>query len=122
MIETSIGIPVYRKTVSNYFRKLVNRFFKILPIREDGEETLPIYIKSLQKEILGCKRIIDSLDYDPDILTLVSILQYMLETPDMPIEDIKREVFRAIAICNRIKDEFDTEEVPPYGYLENLSK
>ena len=99
-------ISVSNKTVSNYFEKLVNRFFKVLPIREDGEKTLPIYIRSLLSEIVGCKEVVDKLDNNPDILTLISILQFMLDNPDTSVADVKREVFRAIAICNRLKSEF----------------
>lgn len=103
MIDTSIGIPITDELVHNYFESLVNSFFKILPIRESGEETLPIYIQSLQSELLGCKELICELNNNPNFLTLVSILQYLRDNPDCPVQDVKREVFRAIRICNKIK-------------------
>lgn len=103
MIETTIGVSISDELVSNYFENLVNRFFKILPIREDGEKTLPVYIQSLQSEILGCKGLIHELNYNSNFLTLASILQYLHDNPDCPVSDVKREVFRAIGICNKIK-------------------
>jgi len=48
MTDTSIGAKVSDKLMSNYFTSLINSFFKILPIRESGEESLPVYIRSLQ--------------------------------------------------------------------------
>ena len=103
MIDTSVNIPISNEMLCNYFKSLVNRFFKILPIREGGEKTLPIYIQSLQSEILGCKELICELKYDSNFLTLTSILQYLYDNPDCPIPDVKREVFRAIGICNTIR-------------------
>lgn len=103
MIKTVIGVDISEELVDNYFHNLVNRFFKILPMRESGGKTLPVYIQSLQLEILGCKELIRQLDDDSNFLSLVSILQYMRDNPDCPVGDVKREVFRAIALCNKIE-------------------
>lgn len=107
MIDTVISAPITDEMVFNYFKSLVNCFFKILPIRENGEDTLPVYIKSLQSELLGCKELICELNNDSNFLTLVSILQYLRDNPDCPVPDVKREVFRAIAICNKMKARYD---------------
>lgn len=107
MINTIVDSPIEREIVSNYFASLVNSFFKILPIREDGEKTLPVYIQSLQSEILGCKEFISALNNNANILRLLSILQYLHDNPDCPVQDVKREVFRAIAICNKLKAQYE---------------
>lgn len=107
MINTAIDIPVTEELVQNYFSSLVNRFFKILPIREAGVKTLPIYIQSLQTELLGCKGLISALNNDASFLTLTAILQYLHDTPDCSVQDVKREVFRAISICNRLKTQYE---------------
>lgn len=110
MINTSVNIPIGEKLVANYFEALVDCFFKILPIRESGEKTLPIYIKSLQIEILGCKEVIKELSEDPDILVLVSILQYLRDHPDSSVQTVKREVFKAISVCNKIQARYEKSE------------
>lgn len=89
--------------VENYFKTLVNRFFKILPIREAGEKSLPVYIQSLQIEMMGCKELVTELHDDSNFLTLLSILQYIYDNPECPVADVKREVFRAISICNKLE-------------------
>lgn len=106
MIDTAIGMPITEKVTESYFKGLVNRFFKILPIRESGEETLPMYVQSLQMELLGCKEFVVALNDDSNLLTLLSILQYIHDNPDCPVADVKREVFRAINICNRLKKQY----------------
>lgn len=106
MIDTAVGTPIAGSVVANYFETLVNRFFKILPIRESGEKTLPIYIRSLQTEMLGCQEFINALNNDANFLTLLSVLQYIHDNPDCPVQDVKREVFRAINICNKLKTRY----------------
>lgn len=106
MIETVVGEPMSDEMLCSYFKFLVNRFFKILPIRESGEKTLPTYVKSLQAELLGCKEFIIRLNNDSSVLTLLSILQFFVDNPECPVEDVKREVFRAINICNKLQSRY----------------
>ncbi len=106
MINTKVGIPMAENVIENYFKTLVNRFFKILPIREAGEQSLPVYIQSLQLEMLGCKELVTELHDDSNFLTLLSILQYIYDNPECPVSDVKREVFRAISICNKLETRY----------------
>lgn len=109
MVETTAGMPIDTKVLSNYFRILVNHFFKILPIREQSEESLTIYMKSLQAELLGCRGLVSALEYDAAYLTLLSILQYLIDNPECTVKEVKREVFRAISICNQLKAQYASE-------------
>lgn len=103
MIQTKVGVPMDAVVLRNYFRALINLFFKILPIWESGESSLDTYMRSLQAELLGCKELIDAIHADPLFLTLIAILQYLIDHPDAEISTVKREVFRAISICNKLK-------------------
>ncbi len=103
MIKTVIGTKLEPEMVSNYFEVLVNQFFKILPMRENGEDSLPTYLESLRSELLGCEKIIVELDNDPLFISLVSILQYLIDSPEITVRETKREVFKAISVCNRIR-------------------
>ena len=93
------------KTVSNYLSSLVNQFFKILPIKESGEKTLPVYIKSLRNELLGCRGLCDALRDDGNIVTLLAILQFLIDN-DCSVSETKTEVFKAINICNKLKGRY----------------
>lgn len=108
-VKTVNGGLVTHTLLSNYFRNLVNQFFKILPMRENNEESSTVYMQSLQLELLGCKELILEIKSNPLFLTLVSILQYLIDNPDCEIHVVKREVFRAISICNKLKSIYEKE-------------
>lgn len=111
-IATTAGVPVTSTLLSKYFTNLVNRFFKVLPMRESEEATLGVYMRSLQIELLGYKELIVSIDENPLYLSLTSILQFLIDNPDCPITDVRREIFKAISICNQLKSIYGGEEVP----------
>ena len=102
-IQTTAGDPISSKLLSNYLCSLVNHIFKILPIREQDDRSLPVYLRSLQLELIGCKDLISALNNDASILTLLSILQYLIDNPDCSVRVVRREVFHAISICNKLK-------------------
>ena len=80
MIQTTVGVPMDAMVLNNYFRTLINLFFKILPIKESGESSLDTYMRSLQAELLGCKELIEAIHEDPLFLSLIAILQYLIMT------------------------------------------
>ena len=113
MIHVEDDFRVSHDLLSEYFRALVNRFFKILPIRESEDKSLTTYIRSLQIELTGCGAFIERLDRDPQYLSLLSVLQYLQDNPDCSVKEVRREVFNAISICNKLRDKYseggDTE-------------
>ena len=106
MLPTTAGVPIDSAILANYFRTLVNLFFKILPIKESGEDSLDTYMRSLQAELLGCKELIEAINEDPLFLSLIAILQYLIDTPSCSVASLRREVFRAISICNKLKAKY----------------
>ena len=106
MIQTKVGVPMDAVVLKNYFRTLINFFFKILPIWESGESSLETYMRSLQAELLGCKELIEAIHDDSLFLSLISILQYLIDNPSLEVSAVKREVFRAISICNKLKSRY----------------
>ena len=62
-MDTTINTQIDSVLLAKYFKKLVNHFFKILPIRESKEESLSVYMKSLQREFLGCKEFVTVLKH-----------------------------------------------------------
>lgn len=110
-VNTVIGTPVATNLLHGYFHNLVNQFFKILPMRENNEASLVTYMKSLQAELIGCKEFIPEMCENSMFLTILSILQYLINNPESDVKDVKREVFRAISICNKLKSVYSSEEV-----------
>ena len=106
MIQTKVGVPMDAIILNNYLCALINLFFKILPIWESGESSIETYMRSLQAELLGCKELIEVIHNDSLFLSLVSILQYLIDNPYLQTSTVKREVFRAISICNKLKSRY----------------
>lgn len=106
ILKITNGTEINAELLRNYFHALVNCIFKILPMKESNEDSLEVYMKSLQSEMSGCERLIEAINNDAMFLSLLSILQYQIDNPDCPINETRREVFRAIAICNKLKAKF----------------
>lgn len=118
MVDTRTNTPISNELVHSYFKSLVNSYFKVLPMFENGESSLPTYLDSLQSELLGCKSFIPELAEEPQFLTLLAILQFMIDNPDEPVKKVRREVFKAISICNRLKTKY--MEVSDGGRVDSL--
>ena len=101
---------ITRYSLQNYMRSLVDRFFKILPLWEECEETLPTYLDSMLIEMSGFRSMMFALHHDQDYVTLIAILQYLADNPDTTPRTVRREVFRAISICNKLSAKYGTKE------------
>ena len=106
MINTSIGAPINPELLQNYFHNLVNQFFKILPMREEEEGSLYAYMNSLQAELMGCAAFVRVVGTDPMFLSLLSILQYLIDNNPCEVCITKREVFKAISLCNKLQSRY----------------
>ena len=103
MTKHSIEVP--DMMAQKYLNALIGQFYKILPIRESGEPTLKFYMESLQREMLGCKELMDTIGYDELYLSLLSILQYMIDN-DCEVAVVKSDVFKAINICKKLQKKY----------------
>lgn len=101
--EIYIGLPVDETLVRNYMKRLISCFFKILPMWEDHEPTLFDYMEALRNELLGCGDLIQALNYDPMFLSILSVLQYLINTPECSSSQVRREIFYVISLCNKLK-------------------
>lgn len=107
-MQTACGVPMDAEALCQYTRNLVNLFFKILPIRESGETSLCSYMESLQREIVGCQEFVLAIHNDALLMSLVAILQYLIDHSDSSVAVYKQEVFKAISICNKLKARYAT--------------
>lgn len=108
-----------KQTMRKYMRGLVDRFFKILPLWEDNEESLSEYLDSLLLELEGFNGLMYALHDDRDFVTLLAILRYFIDYPETNTHTVKREVFRAISICNKLRARY-CEDIPAPSSKEVL--
>ena len=112
LYPTTAGVPLSADILWKYLSTLVNLFFKILPIWESGKqaESLNAYMRSLQAELLGCKELIAAIHDDPAFLSLIAILQYLIDNPTLDPLIVKREIFKSISICNKLKARYGVRQ------------
>lgn len=91
---------------ARYMDALVDRIFKILPLREEACETIGDYMRSLQRELVGLYNFEPDLYGDEMFLSIIATLQYLIDHPDCKVGTVKCEVFRMIKVCNGIRDRY----------------
>lgn len=106
---TSHGLEIDREMLTSRLADLVNQFYKILPIKESAEHTLQKYLLSLQREMLGCRSLIIALHCDGRYLSLLSILQFLIDN-DCSVAVVRSEVFRAIGIIKKLNAKYGAME------------
>lgn len=105
-VDTIYGNQLQTEAMYNYLTVLVNRIFKILPIREQDDDSLPIYLQSLLAEVLGYGCLVCDMKNDPDFITMIAVLQYLADHTSIDVKNVRREVFKAISICNKLKSKY----------------
>ena len=98
---TDLEVSLDKVHIAHYVQSLVGRFYKILPMCESGSETLDKYMLSLLRELLGCKQLIDSLQYDDRYVSLLAILRSLI-TDHSDCAVVKTDVFRAISLLKQL--------------------
>ena len=92
------------KAVKAYLKTLIDKVYKILPMKEENSETLHCYLSGLTHELVGCYQLYYELVDEPRFLSVVNIVKY-LETNDYDTATCKREVFKAIKLIQSIAKE-----------------
>lgn len=90
--------------LKSYLQNLINRVFKILPLKEEQCATLTSYLLSLRNELVGCYKISPILESKPQFTAVVCIIEY-LATEEYDESVCKREVFKAIGLIESIMKE-----------------
>lgn len=108
--RTEFSVLGNEKLLQNYFKNLINCFFKILPLRESGELSVAEYTRSLQIELLGLADLSSDIGSDSSYLSILSILQYLISSPECSVKEVKREVFKAISLCNKLAERYAVKE------------
>ena len=89
----------------NYLTLLIDKIFKILPMKENKVMTLPIYLDSLQTEIIGCMSLFPEFRNEANFITLLSKIQFLSDS-ESSVEIYKREIFNMINIVEKIQSTY----------------
>ena len=92
------------EAIKTYLKALIDKVYKVLPMKEENSETLHCYLTGLTHELIGAYRLYFELVDEPRFLNVVSIVKY-LESNDFDTATCKREVFKAIRLIQNIVKE-----------------
>ncbi len=106
---TKYGVQVSRDMCGAKSSELINQFFKIIPLRENGSDTIAQYMEGLLREMLGMEQLITEWHEDGQYLSLLAILQYHVDHPECDLAIVRSDVFKAIGIIKRLQKKYAEE-------------
>lgn len=90
---------------ANYFKFLIGRVWKILPMNEENNHDLKTYMESLQRELIGNMNLVEELKYDGYFITLLNKIEYLINEK-YTHEICRKEVFECISIIKKISKKY----------------
>lgn len=83
------------EAVRIYLKSLINKVYKILPLKEEDSATIYQYLGGLAVEMQGCYDLHHELTESPQFMAALCVVQY-LATEQYDVQTCRREVFKAI--------------------------
>ncbi len=93
------------RSIKAYLKALINKTYKILPMKEENSSTLKLYIEGFVRELTGFMNLFDFLIEDQQFMTLITTLVY-LASEDYDNLICKKEVFKCIHIVEHIEKSY----------------
>lgn len=87
--------------LTKYVERLVNKIFKLLPLKQESNPTLAEYHTSLMLELNGANSLVLALQNDANFMCLICSLESLLLIEDD--KTYRSKVFELINICKKLK-------------------
>lgn len=95
------------RLIENYFRSLVNRVYKILPMREDGTESLGKYLWRLEAELIGSEGLSSDVREDAYYGSLLNVVHYLVgHWQECSVDQVRQLVFDGISLCVKLRERY----------------
>lgn len=107
MIEVKYGM-LPKENFCRYFEFLINKTYKILPLKEENSDTLKSYLESYLRELIGNKDLVSVLVDEPKFITVLNTMQFLI-AEEYSDKVCKREVFKCIHILEEINEKYFKE-------------
>lgn len=104
MIEVRYG-ELPKENFCKYFEFLINKTYKILPLKEENSDTLKAYLESYLRELIGNKDLVSVLVNEPRFITVLNTMQFLI-SEEYSTKVCKREVFKCIHILEKINEKY----------------
>lgn len=89
-----------------YIKSLVGKFYKIIPMKEENNKNLNVYLDSLSIELSGGLYTFGILKESSQYTTLRNIINYFINN-EYTFSQCKREVFKAIEIIHNMHIKYE---------------
>lgn len=99
-MKTKYGAEIDSETMVEYFQLLINKIFKLLPMKEQNILTLDDYTYSILQEIAGGNKLILN---DKYFVELLCNLENLSEIKG-DYKKYRSQIFKCINICQKIID------------------
>ena len=107
MIKVKYGL-LPKENFCRYFEFLINKTYKILPLKEGNSDTLKLYLESYLRELIGNKDLVSLLVNEPNFITVLNTMQFLI-SEEYSDKVCKREVFKCIRILEEINEKYFKE-------------
>lgn len=104
MIEVKYGL-IPKESFCNYFKFLINKTYKILPLKEENSDTLTSYLESYLRELIGNKDLITILINEPKFITVLNTMQFLI-SENYSVKVCRKEIFKCIHILEEINKKY----------------
>lgn len=105
MVKTKYYV-IPNEYFGNYFKFLINRVWKILPMKEENNKHLKGYMEGLQRELIGNMSLVEELKYDGFFITLLNKIEFLINE-DCENGILRKEVFECIDIIEKISKKYE---------------
>ena len=87
----------------NYLSRLIDKLFKIIPLKETHSNTVGTYIEDLLFELTGNNSVVEDSAYNPKILDIISIIE-SIKIQEMTHDEYRRLVFKCINTVEQLQE------------------
>lgn len=108
MIEVNFG-ELPEKSFHRYFEYMIGKIYRILPMKEEGCETLASYLESLKVQMIGSYSLYRQLIEEPQFMSALNIIEYLIDN-EYDVKTCKREVFKAIRLIESVNKKYFAKE------------
>lgn len=103
----------------NYLSRLIDKLFKIIPLKETRSQTINTYIEDLLFELSGNTSVFKDSNYNSKILDIITIVE-SVRTNDMLHEEYRRLIFKCINTVQQLQEIVINEVNKDEKYMESL--
>lgn len=84
-----------------YVNGMISKSYKMLPMKQDGVESLPKYIDSTLRELIGQHELVFELKDSSEFLSIIGVMESLLNQDDF--SKFRSDIFKIINLIERLK-------------------